>query len=164
MNHSGSSCCGGTSLWCKIKEFFNGKSNKKKVLIIDDDPGLLMLVRKNLSAKGIAVYTANTGEAGLQMAVKHQPDLILLDVILPGIKGRQVCAKLKNEEVTKHIPIIFLTAKDSPDDVQAEIQLGAVSHITKPLNSKQLLEEVDKALSILSSDHVKKANQNKTVE
>ena len=72
---------------------------------------------------------------------------ILLDVILPGIKGREVCRKLKEDETTKDIPVIFLTAKDSPDDVKAEKEVGGEEHLTKPVTSKVLVSAVNKILN-----------------
>ena len=114
----------------------------KNVLIIDDDRGHLKMLTSDLENSGYKVMTAPDGEAGLKIAKTKKPDLIILDVLLPGMKGRQVCVKLKEDNLTKDIPVIFLTAKDSPDDVLAEIQVGAVGHLTKPVNSKKLLIEV----------------------
>ncbi len=119
---------------------------RKSILVVDDDPSLLKSIKPLLLSKGFSVLTALTGEKGLQIAKRQKPDLILLDVILPGIKGRQVCAKLKEDADTQRIPVIFLTAKDSPDDVKAELAVGAIAHVTKPFNSNKLLEEIKKAL------------------
>ena len=123
-----------------------GSAAKQRVLIIDDDKGLLRMMKVSLLAHGFDVVTAGTGEKGIEIAKNDSPDLIILDVILPGIKGREVCARLKNETATARIPVIFLTAKNSPDDIQAELKLGAVSHLTKPLEPQQLLLEVNKVL------------------
>ena len=121
-------------------------STRKSILIVDDDPGLLKSVKPVLLAKGFSVLTAMTGEKGLQIVRRQKPDLIILDVILPGIKGRQVCMKLKESPDTQRIPVIFLTAKDSPDDVKAELAAGGIAHITKPFTPQKLLEEIQKAL------------------
>ena len=139
-----------SSIWLKIKETFQRDSttSKKKILIIDDDKGLLKMMRVNLTAKGFDVLIAETGEKGLQIAKRQKPDLIILDVILPGIKGREVCAKLKKDAQTQNIPVIFLTAKNSPDDIRAELEVGGVSHLTKPLDSHQVLLEVNKVFNI----------------
>ncbi len=106
------------------------------------------MARASLSLKEFQVFTAETGEAGLEIATKRRPDLIILDVILPKMKGREVCAKLKEDSKTKDIPIIFLTAKESTDDIKAELEAGAVAHITKPLTNHQLLLEVRKILHV----------------
>lgn len=118
----------------------------RTILLVDDDKSLLKLLQTNFKKEGYFVLTAENGEKGLSLAQQHHPDLILLDVILPGMKGRNVCARLKEDSRTKDIPVIFLTAKDSPDDVQAELALGAVTHITKPIDYRKLSAEVKKHL------------------
>ena len=120
----------------------------KKILVIDDDKALLKMIRASLIPYGLDVVTADTGEKGLELAKKKKPDLIILDVILPGLKGRQVCARLKEDPETKNIPVMFLTAKDSPDDVKAEMDAGALMHLTKPLNPQQILSEIKKVLGL----------------
>lgn len=134
--------------WSKIKEQFQNAAKRKVILIVDDDKGLLKMMKVNLATHGFDVLTAFTGEKGLEMAQKMNPDLIILDVILPGIKGREVCAKLKRNPKTQSIPVMFLTAKNSPDDVKAELELGAVTHLTKPLDSHKVLEEIRHVLKI----------------
>lgn len=119
---------------------------RKSVLIVDDDEVGLRAVQGILLSNGYSVLTAASGEKGLQVANLQQPDLIILDVILPGIKGREVCARLKEDTETRHIPVVFLTAKDSLDDIHAEMAAGAVSHITKPVHAKTLLAEVRRIL------------------
>ena len=118
----------------------------KMILLVDDDKSLLRLLQTNFRKEGYFVLTAENGEKGLALARQHHPDLILLDVILPGMKGRAVCAQLKEDAKTRDIPVIFLTAKDSPDDVQAELALGAVTHMTKPIDYRKLSAEVKKLL------------------
>lgn len=121
-------------------------SSRKCVLVVDDDQGVLKTVQGILLANGYSVLTAATGEKGVQIAKLQRPDVILLDVILPGIKGREVCVRLKEDDHAKKIPIIFLTAKDSPDDIRAEKEVGGISHLTKPVNAKTLLSEIKKVL------------------
>ena len=118
----------------------------KKVLVIDDDKTLLKMIRAHLIKYGMNVLTADTGEKGLELAEKKDPDLIILDVILPGMKGREICSRLKKDKKTSKIPIMFLTAKDSPDDVQAEMDAGALMHLTKPVNPQELFSEIKKIL------------------
>ncbi len=114
----------------------------KTILVIDDDRGFLKLIRSFLVSRGHRALLAENGEKGIKIAGTSKPDLILLDVIMPGMKGREVCAKLKSDEQTKEIPVIFLTAKDSPDDIKAEMELGALTHITKPLDAKELYSKI----------------------
>ncbi len=134
-----------------IKEqfLFGAPPTGKCVLVIDDDRGFLKMVYSFLLSRGHSVILAENGEKGIKLAKKKKPDLILLDVIMPKMKGREVCAHLKEDEETKDIPVIFLTAKDSPDDIRAEMELGALTHITKPFNSQELFSKI---AGILDSD------------
>jgi putative two-component system response regulator len=121
----------------------------KKVLIIDDEKMLHSMLKSVLGAHDIEVISAFTGEEGLLMAASQKPNLIFLDVIMPGMKGREVCERLKSDPLTHDIPVLFLTAKNSEDDVQAELAAGATGHITKPINSASLVREVKKSLGII---------------
>ena len=115
----------------------------KKILLVDDDPGMHLIVVPILSKAGYTVLSAKNGEQALHLALNERPDLILLDVIMPGIKGRDLCRKIKAYDVLKNIAVIFLTAKNSQDDIQAELEAGAVTHLTKPVNPMELLKTVD---------------------
>jgi CheY-like chemotaxis protein len=115
----------------------------RSVLVIDDDEGLIKTVRPLLISHGFSVLTATSGEDGLTVAKTQKPDIILLDVILPGIKGRDVCRAIKDDPATKHIPVIFFTAKDSADDIRAEMEAGAEDHITKPIDPRTLINTID---------------------
>jgi len=130
----------------KIRVFFGATKVEdgkwRSILVIDDDETLIKTVRPLLISNGFSVLTALTGEDGIQIAKSQKPDLILLDVILPGIKGREVCRTLKENNQTKHIPVVFFTAKDSADDIQAEMQAGAEDHLTKPLDPKILISTI----------------------
>ena len=132
----------------KTKVYFykDWRTARKSVLVVDDDPGLLKTVKGILLARGYSVLTASTGEKGMQVAKLQKPDLILLDVILPGLKGRDVCARIKEEEQSADIPVVFLTAKDSLDDIKAEMAVGGISHLTKPVDAKKLLAEVKRLI------------------
>lgn len=137
-----------TEVITRVKSFFQPQQKDKwrSILLVDDDEALVKTVRPILISHGYSVLTADTGEDGLQIASSQKPDLIILDVILPGIKGRDVCKTLKEDSVTKDIPVIFLTAKDSPDDIQAEMQAGAETHLTKPVNAKELIDTIRNVL------------------
>ncbi len=115
----------------------------KKILIVDDDPSVHLIVTPVLTKNGFDPISAKAGEQGLQLALKERPDLILLDVIMPGIKGRDLCAKMKSYEVLKNIPVVFLTAKESDDDIQAEMDAGGAAHLTKPVDPVRLLETIN---------------------
>ena len=118
----------------------------RSILVVDDDEFIHKVVRPILFSHGYSTLTASSGEDGLQIAKMQQPDLILLDVILPGLKGREVCKKLKEDPETKDIPVVFLTAKDSPEDIQAEGEVGSSGHITKPVVPKMLINMIQSIL------------------
>ncbi len=118
----------------------------KSVLVVDDDDGFLKSVRRILINNGYGVLSATHGEKGLKIAQMQKPDLIILDVILPGLKGREVCLKLKGDDRTRKIPVMFVTAKDSLDDIKAEMAVGGLSHVTKPLNPKVFISEVKRLI------------------
>ena len=123
-----------------------GKANWRSILIIDDDESDIKIVRPILISHGYSVLTATSGEEGLRIAKVQKPDLIILDVILPGMKGRDVCKKIKEDKEIKHIPVMFVTAKDSPDDIRAEMEVGAIKHLTKPVNAKILISTIREIL------------------
>jgi CheY-like chemotaxis protein len=121
---------------------------RTQIHLIDDDKTLARMLTVNFLSKGMTLLVAETGEKGLILAKNKDVDLIILDVILPKMKGREVCQRLKEDSQTKDIPIIFLTVKDSPDDIQAELEAGAVSHLTKPVDFQQLYQQIKKILGL----------------
>jgi CheY-like chemotaxis protein len=118
----------------------------KTVLIVDDDISVHKMLEPILTTHGYQVISAKTGEEGLQAAKEKNPDIVILDVILPGMKGREVCIQIKSNPSTKDIPVLFLTSKDSPDDVQAEIAAGGIGHLTKPINPQYLISQIKRIL------------------
>jgi len=112
---------------------------KLSVLIIDDDPNNLKVVVDTLIAYGFRVLVARTGERGLQRAERLSPDLILLDVNLPGIDGFEVCRRLRTNELTRRSPVIFMTAHAGEDDKIRGFDVGAVDYVTKPVSERELL-------------------------
>ncbi len=121
------------------------------ILLVDDDVCLLKTLEYTLGSEGFNILMAPTGEDGLRIARTHKPSLIVLDVILPKLKGREVCVKLKEDNETMDIPVLFLTAKDSEDDIKAEIAAGGVGHLTKPISSKILMDEIRRILNIIDT-------------
>ena len=120
---------------------------RKKVLVVDDKPNNLSLVTSLLKSL-YEVLLANNGERAINIAQEKIPDLILLDIMMPGLSGFEVCEQLKRDPRTKNIPIIFLTAKTDGDDFEKAFNLGAVDYITKPIISKELLVRVKTHLLI----------------
>jgi DNA-binding response OmpR family regulator len=109
-----------------------------KVLVIDDEAPIRLLGRVNLEAEGIEVVEAADGEQGLEVARAEEPDAILLDVMLPGLHGWAVAERLLEDETTRNIPIIFLTARADLRDRARGMDLGGVDYVTKPFNPVDL--------------------------
>jgi two-component system phosphate regulon response regulator PhoB len=111
----------------------------EKILVIEDEQDISDLIRYNLEREGHSVIQVTSGEKGLTEARKSKPQLILLDLMLPGIDGLQVCRGLKSEDITRDIPVIILTAKSEEADIVAGLELGADDYITKPFSPRVLL-------------------------
>jgi len=115
----------------------------KRILIIEDDPDIALSLRLKLEREGgFEVATAHDGAEGLQLAIRKPPDLVLLDVNLPGMDGFDVCRHLRKEAATAAIPVIMLTARIGESDRVAGLDLGADDYITKPFSPKEALARV----------------------
>jgi C4-dicarboxylate-specific signal transduction histidine kinase len=119
-----------------------------RILIVDDVPENIDVLRQMLSESGPMISVALNGEMALNLVKQNKPDLMLLDVMMPGISGFEVCQKIKAEESTKDIPIIFITAKSDPKDIMEGFSLGAVDYIAKPFNHKEVMARVNTHLRI----------------
>jgi len=117
-------------------------SSQRTVLLIDDQASLLKAIGRRLKQEGFRVLTAETGEAGLRLAEEQLPDVILLDIMMPKMNGRDVCAKLKANPKTKDIAVIFLTALGLADHVRAGMALGAEDYIVKPFDRQVLKQRI----------------------
>jgi DNA-binding response OmpR family regulator len=120
----------------------------KKILVIDDLPENVFLLQDRLENEGYEVITAYEGKSGLNKAISEQPDLILLDIMMPDITGLDVCKKLVSNEETSHIPIILVTAKIEAEDIKEGLEAGAFDYIKKPFNRIELLARVKSALKL----------------
>jgi DNA-binding response OmpR family regulator len=109
-----------------------------KVLVIDDEPPIRLLCRVNLEAEKMEVLEASDGPTGLEKARNEEPDVILLDVMMPGLDGWQVAEELLNDERTRSIPIVFLTARAEVRDRARGLDLGGIDYVTKPFNPTEL--------------------------
>jgi DNA-binding response OmpR family regulator len=112
------------------------------VLVIDDEKDLLELVRYNLEKEHLDVITANDGQSGLEIGLKHKPDLVLLDLMMPGMNGMEVCKQLRADARTSRVPIIMLTAKAAETDKIVGLEMGADDYITKPFSVRELIARV----------------------
>ena len=116
---------------------------RKTILIIDDEEPIRVLLKLTLQSAGYdSVLEASNGEDGLALAMRYKPDLILLDLMLPGMDGLSVCRRLKSSPDTQMIPIIMLTAKSDESDIVIGLEMGANDYITKPFNRKVLTARI----------------------
>ncbi len=118
----------------------------KKILVIDDYPDNVFLLKERLEKEGFEVLKAFDGETGIQIATEEIPDLILLDIMLPGMSGYEVCQLLTSKEETRLIPIILLTALTEVDNLRQGLQAGAFDYIKKPFNKIELISRINSAL------------------
>jgi len=119
-----------------------------KILIVDDEPNNLDVLRNCLSEAGFKVPVVESGETALELVEHIKPDLILLDVMMPGIDGFETCRRLKKNEVTKNTPIIFISAKTESVDKIEGFEIGGVDYITKPFQAVEVIARVNKHLTI----------------
>jgi two-component system phosphate regulon response regulator PhoB len=115
---------------------------KEQILVIEDDEDILALVHYNLAKEGFWVTCASSGEDGLKAVRAKPPDLLVLDLMLPGIDGLEVCRALKKTPETQNIPIVMMTAKGEESDIVTGLELGADDYVTKPFSPKILIARV----------------------
>ena len=120
---------------------------KTKVLVIDDEAPIRLLCRVNLEAEGMEVLEAADGPSGLDQARREHPDVVLLDVMMPGLDGWRVAEHLLDDERTKSIPIVFLTARAEFRDRARGLDIGGVDYVTKPFNPLELAPLVEDVLA-----------------
>ena len=109
-----------------------------RVLVVDDEPPIRLLCRVNLEAEGMQVLEASDGPQGVEVARAERPDVILLDVMMPGLDGWRVAEELLDDDRTRSIPIVFLTARAELRDRARGLDLGGIDYVTKPFNPIEL--------------------------
>jgi len=119
---------------------------REKLLVVEDEEDILELVSYTLTKEGYEVLAVKTGEDGLQKARSEAPDLVVLDLMLPGVDGLEVCRELKSEADTSQIAVVMLTARGEEADIVAGLELGADDYITKPFSPRVLLARVKAVL------------------
>jgi two-component system alkaline phosphatase synthesis response regulator PhoP len=119
---------------------------KETILIVEDEKDIVKMLDYNLKKEGYRVITASDGEDALDLAKLRQPDLILLDLMLPGLDGLEVCKELKNERKTRPIPVIMLTAKAQESDKVIGLELGADDYVAKPFSPRELIARIKAVL------------------
>ena len=137
-------------------ESLESKINRSdyKILIVDDVVSNVLLLKILLTNEKFQVCTANNGRMCIEMAKKEHPDLILLDVMMPDINGFDTAVVLKKDEETKDIPIIFLTALNTPQDLVHGFQVGANDFLTKPFNKEELVMRVTQQISLVAAKRI----------
>ena len=119
-----------------------------KILVVDDVPNNLDVLCPLLEEAGYRLYVANNGATALTLANKLCPDLILLDVMMPDMNGYDVCAHLKTEEKTRHIPVIFLSAQNDEQSLVRGFEVGGVDYVSKPFRKIELLARIQNHLTL----------------
>jgi phosphate regulon transcriptional regulator PhoB len=124
-----------------------------RVVIVEDEPDILDVLSYNLKREGYAIAAAEDGAKGLELIQTELPNLVLLDLMLPGMDGLDICRQLKIQERTKNIPVIMLTAKGEESDIVLGLGIGADDYICKPFSPKELIARVKAVLRRCDSAH-----------
>jgi len=119
----------------------------KKILVIEDDPSALRFIEYTLEQEGYQVLAATNGLAGIRKAKNEEPDLIVLDIMLPGIDGFEICHRLRAEPQTAQLPILMLSAKAQEIDKATGLKVGADDYITKPADPSEIVSRVETLLA-----------------
>jgi twitching motility two-component system response regulator PilH len=114
----------------------------RKIMVVDDSPTERAFMDNVLKKKGYEVVLVETGEAAIERAKADKPDLILMDVVMPGLNGFQATRAITRDEATRHIPVIICTTKDQETDKIWGLRQGAKDYVTKPVNEAELLEKI----------------------
>lgn len=117
-----------------------------RILIVDDEPEFLFIVETRLTRSGHEVITAENGMEALRKAEEEIPDLVILDIMMPGIDGYETLTRLKGEEKTKKIPVMMFSAKSQIEDIEKAHKLGACDYLVKSFDPKELLDRISKIL------------------
>ena len=118
-------------------------AKKQRILLVDDEPSIVKMVAKRLEVAGFEVIVAMDGEEALEKAKTQNPDVIILDCMLPKLNGYEVCAALKKDPERQKIPVIMLSARVQERDEKAGLECGADAYIRKPFNSQELVGQVN---------------------
>ena len=119
----------------------------KRILAVDDEPHILKLVSFSLSSHGYEVIQATDGMSAVEVAETEQPDLILMDVMMPLLDGYGACERLKANPKTAHIPVVMLSAKSQASEQKEGLDRGALCYITKPFTPRELVERIDELVA-----------------
>jgi len=135
-----------------------------RVLVIDDEGPIRLLCRVNLEAAGMVVHEAPDGATGIEVATRETPDVILLDVMMPGMDGWEVFGRLLDDERTATIPVVFLTARAELRDQARGLELGGVDYVTKPFDPLELAPLIDDLLERIERGDVQERRRERLAE
>lgn len=134
----------------KVSHWINNKLNRgntmTKILIVDDSPTEIHKLKTILARHGHDVLVADSGESGVNIARQELPDVVLMDIVMPGMNGFQATRQLTKGKETSHIPVIIVTTKDQETDRMWGTRQGARAYLTKPVSEKQLLSAIDQVM------------------
>jgi two-component system, OmpR family, response regulator MprA len=116
--------------------------SKRHVLVVDDDPLILEVLRTVLDLEEFRVTTATDGTSGLAMLAQDRPDVVVVDVMMPGLDGLEVCRRIKSDPATANVPVVLLTARDRVEDQQAGEAAGCDAYLTKPFSPLYLIDVI----------------------
>ena len=142
----------------------SGSGEVTRVLVIDNEPPIRLLCRVNLEADGMQVLEASDGPTGLEKARNEEPDVILLDVMMPGLDGWQVAEALLDDRRTSSIPIVFLTARAEVRDRARGLDLGGIDYVTKPFNPIELAPQVRELIQRVDRGEREEVRREKVAE
>ena len=125
----------------------------KRILVVEDNPSAKRLICYTLEQEGYQVLNASNGVEGLRMAREEKPDLLVLDVMLPGLDGFELCHRLRTDPQTARLPILMLSAKAQDADISVGLRLGADDYLTKPADPAEIVKRVAKLLAKSSNAH-----------
>lgn len=118
----------------------------KKILIVDDEPNILMALEYTFKKNNFEVFIARDGQEALDILKNQQPDIIILDVMMPNVDGFETLKQIKNDERLQHCKVLFLSAKNKEKDIEKGLELGANLYVVKPFSIKKLVEQVHELL------------------
>ncbi len=119
-----------------------GSGRRSTILVVEDEAGIARMIQVLLEARGFGAVVSHSGDEALQRVGERSIDLVLLDVMMPGLDGYEVCRRLKADPATRHIPVVMLTAKDAVRDMVLGLEIGADEYITKPFNTDELIARI----------------------
>jgi len=133
---------------------------KETVLVVDDEEDILELISYNLAKEGYTVHSVTSGEAALSQVLRSPPDVIVLDLMLPGVDGMEVCRRLKRNDATRRIPVIMVTAKTEDADIVTGLEVGADDYVTKPFSPRVLIAHLRALIRRMAENDTAPAEEN----